>query len=125
MPNLPISTKTPASRKRPVGRPRSDGKPHLTKSEVFKVSAKLIAQYGYAGTGIRLIASELDISTASFFHLFGSKDAMLNQLIVFATQHSLDFHARVRALNLPPEIALYKSLFEETRAVASADRSDI
>ena len=34
---------------RPVGRPRGDGRPHLTREEVFVVTARLVAQHGVSG----------------------------------------------------------------------------
>jgi len=112
--------------RRPVGRPRSDGKPHLTRKRVFEVCAKLIAEHGYAGTGIRMMAAALDASPASLFNLFGSKDGLLNELIVFAAQPSIDFHKEITAetarLGTAPEVTLYKSIYEETLAVSSADR---
>jgi len=108
--------------RRPVGRPRGDGKPHLTRERVFAVSARLIAQHGFAGTSIRMIARELNASPASLFHLFESKTALLNGLIAYAASPSLAFYAQMVDLDAPPDVALYKSIYEEVRAVASADR---
>ena len=110
-----------AARRRPVGRPRSDGKAHLTKERVFEVSARLIAQHGYAGAGVRMIAAELGASTASFFHLFPSKDDLLNALIAYAAEPSFAFYAQLGAQRLPGDAALYKCVLEETRAVSEAD----
>ena len=112
----------PPKHHRPVGRPRADGKSHLTRQDVFLVSAKLIAQRGYSGASIRMIAQELNASAASIFHLFKTKAELLNGLIAFAAQPSLAFYANLRQLNLPPDSALFKSIYEETLLVASADR---
>lgn len=108
--------------RRPVGRPRTDGKPHLSRARVFAVCARLIAEHGFAGTGIRLMAKELGASPASLFHLFGSKDGLLDELIAFAAAPSIAFHDRMRSLDVPPAVALYRSVHEETRTVAAADR---
>ena len=75
--------------KRPVGRPRANGKAQLDRSTLLLGTAKLIAANGYSGTSIRMIASELDVSTASIFHLFPTKDALLNALIAFVAAPSL------------------------------------
>ncbi len=108
--------------KRPVGRPRADGKPQLTKEAVFFVAAKHIARDGYAGTSIRKIAAELKAAPASVFNLFPTKDALLNELLGFAAAPSMVFYEELNKLNLPPEVALFKSVMEEATAVASADR---
>lgn len=108
--------------RRPVGRPRGDGKPHLTRQRVFETCTKLIAQHGFAGTSIRMMATALDASPASLFNLFGSKDGLLNQLIAYAAQGSLAFHQAIRAVKAAPEALLYKSIFEEVIVVASADQ---
>ncbi|HBM90073.1 MAG: TetR/AcrR family transcriptional regulator [Parvibaculaceae bacterium] len=114
----------PAAKKvrRPVGRPRADGKPQLTKEAVFLVAAKHIAQDGYAGASIRKIAAELKAAPASVFNLFPTKDVLLNELLGFAAAPSMTFYAELGKLNLPPEVALFKSIMEEVIAVASADR---
>lgn len=106
----------------PVGRPRKNGKPHLTRELVFVASAKLIAENGFAGAGVRAIAAALDASPASLFHLFGSKDGLLNELIAFAAGPSIQFYENLKALDLPPAVAIFKGVFEEAQAVAQADR---
>lgn len=114
--------RVPAGR-RPVGRPRGDGKPHLTRQAVFAASAQLIARHGYGGTSIRMIAAALEASPASLFHLFETKADLLNDMIAFAAGPSLAFYAMVRDLGAPPDVALYKSIYEEVRWVASADQA--
>ena len=114
-------TQTPD--RRPVGRPRGDGRPHLTRDEVFLTAARLISVEGYTGASIRMIAQALGAAPASLFNLFPSKDALLNGLVVYLAAPSLDFYARLDALALPPEVALFKSLFEEAALVASVDRA--
>lgn len=107
--------------KKPVGRPRSNGKPHITRRDVFAASAQLIAEHGYSGTSMRMIAAFLDASTASIFNLFPSKEALVNELIEFMADISLTFYAQLNARALDPAVALYKSVYEETYALASAD----
>ncbi len=118
-----ISEKTPPQKaKRPVGRPRADGRPQLTKEAVFLVAAKHIAWDGFAGSSIRKIAAELKAAPASVFNLFPTKDVLLNELLGFAAAPSMVFYSELTKLNLPPEVALFKSIMEEVIAVASADR---
>jgi AcrR family transcriptional regulator len=115
------SSSKPARPKRAVGRPRGDGKPHLTREHVFAVTAKLVAQHGFSGASTRMIAAALEASPASLFHLFGSKADLLNDMIAYAAGPSGAFYQALGQLGLPPEVALYKSVHEETRVVASAD----
>jgi AcrR family transcriptional regulator len=111
--------------RRPVGRPRNDGKPHLTRRRVFEVCAKLIAEQGFAGTGIRTMAQALDASPASLFNLFGSKEGLLNELIAYAARPALEFYEQLGELNVAAPVGLYKSVFEEVLAVASADQDHV
>lgn len=122
MSDTATSAATSAPKRRPVGRPRGDGKPHLTRDMVLSAAARLMASHGYGGTSIRMIAKDLKASPASLFHLFESKAELLNELIAFAAAPSLAFYAQVNELDLPPDVTLYKSVFEETRMVASFDR---
>ena len=117
------SEKTPPQKtKRPVGRPRADGRPQLTKEAVFLVAAKHIAKDGYAGASIRKIAADLKAAPASVFNLFPTKDVLLNELLCFAATPSMVFYDDLAKFNLPPAVALFKSIVEEVTAVASADR---
>lgn len=89
---------------------------------MFDVCSKLFAQHGFAGTGIRMIANALDASPASLFNLFGSKDQLLIELITFAAQPSFNFYNKLKNVDAPAEVKLYKSIFEEVVLVASAER---
>ncbi len=118
-----IAEKSPEKKaRRPVGRPRADGKPQLTKEAVFLVAAKHIARDGYAGASIRKVATDLGAAPASVFNLFPTKDALLNELVAFAAEPALVFYDALKKLNLPPEVALFKSISEEVTAIASVDR---
>ncbi len=108
--------------KRPVGRPRADGKAHLDRKTLLLTTAKLIADNGYAGTSIRMIATELDVSTASIFNLFPTKDALLNALIEFVAAPSFEFYGKLKKQEAPAAVVLYKSILEEAKAVLSVDR---
>lgn len=109
-------------RKRPVGRPRADGRDHLAPDVLLKASAKLIAKNGYTGTSFRMIAKELDVTTASIFHLYPSKDKLLNALIVYAFRPSLEFYDQLTSTSVPPTVKLFKAIVEEFKAVSSVDR---
>ncbi len=108
--------------KRPVGRPRADGRAHLTTEKLLKVTAKLIAQNGYTGTSFRMIARELDVTIASIFHLYPSKEALLNAMIAHAAKSSIAFYDEINAIPAAPPVKLFKSIVEEFRAVASVDQ---
>ena len=108
--------------KRPVGRPRANGKAQLTRDALLQAAAKLITRNGYTGTSIRMIAAELDITTASIFNLYPSKEKLLNSLIIESTKPFLSFYQELNALEFSPAVALYKSIVEEAKTVGSFDR---
>ena len=115
------SDQTPA--RRPVGRPRGDGRPHLTRPTVFFAAARLIAEHGYAGTSVRMIAQAAGASPASLFNLFASKDELLNALIAYLAQPSLAFYREVETAGARPAAALYRMVHEETALVASVEQA--
>ena len=82
----------------------------------------MIAEFGYAGTGVRMIAAGLGASPASLFNLFANKDEILNGLIAYMAAPSLAFYEEMKGVQ-PPAAALYKMVHDEVLLVASADRA--
>ena len=113
-------SETKKRKKRPVGRPRVDGRSHLTKIDVFRTAAKLMSVFGFTGTSVRMIAQELDCTTASIFNLFPTKKDLFDELITFVAEVPIEFYEELRALNLPPAEALFKSLMEDSMILNSA-----
>lgn len=63
-----------------------------TDLRIKAAAVSLFAQYGYAGTSIRDIAKVVGIRTASIYHFFESKEAVLIE-ILREGQHTLNLHA--------------------------------
>ena len=103
-----------------MGRPRADGRRHLTKIDVFRISAKLMSVFGFTGTSVRMIAQELDCTTASIFNLFPSKKDLFDELITFVSEAAFEFYQNLMALEPTPAEALFKSLMEDSVALTSA-----
>ncbi|MGE0624355.1 MAG: TetR/AcrR family transcriptional regulator [Pseudomonadales bacterium] len=109
--------------KRPVGRPRADGRPPLSKPAVFAAAATLIADHGYAGTSLRMIADALGASAPSLSQMFSSKQRLLVELVAHLADVSIRFHERLEGLSLLPAVRLHKMVREEVMAVSSANGS--
>lgn len=105
---------------RPVGRPRADGKPPLERREVLLTAGKLITEHGYAGTSLRLIAEALGTSAPAILQRFGNKAELLNELVRLMADVSVHFHSSLEALNLSPDVRLYKMVHSEVMALASS-----
>lgn len=56
-------------------------KVHLIKDEIAEVAAKLFAEKGYVGTSMRNIAEALNVSVASLYYHFESKEDMVYSVI--------------------------------------------
>jgi len=110
-----------ATRKRPVGRPRADGRPPLSRPAVFAAAATLVAEHGYAGTSLRMIAESLDASAPSLSQMFSSKQRLLVELVTYLAQVSIRFHEQLNALALPPAVQLHRMVREEVIAVGRAN----
>jgi AcrR family transcriptional regulator len=111
--------------KRPVGRPRADGRPHVTRDDVFGAAIKLIAEKGYAGTSLRMIADDLGVQAPSILNLFKTKDRILIDLVSHLSQYCLDFYQAVDCLELDPDVCVYKMIYEDTMALATQTRDVI
>lgn len=109
--------------RRPVGRPRADGAPPLSKARVFEAAASLIAEYGYAGTSLRMIAESLGARAPSLSQMFSSKQRLLLELVDALAAVSIHFHEQLEAMDLPPAVRLHRMVHEEVRAVGSANRA--
>lgn len=51
-----------------------------TRRKIIDVATRLMRTYGYEETSIRQICDESDISTGSFYHLFPSKQSLLDEI---------------------------------------------
>jgi len=67
-----------------------------------------------------MIARAAETSPASIFNLFESKDALLNSLIAYTAGSSFDFYKKITSLTSAPDVVLYKSIYEEVLAIATA-----
>lgn len=68
---------------------RSDGQ--RTKKRILQTCVRLFLENGYTQTTLQQICREAQVSTGSFFNLFGSKDGVLKELlsVMFRNQFAL------------------------------------
>ncbi|MBV1906862.1 MAG: TetR/AcrR family transcriptional regulator [Pseudomonadales bacterium] len=111
--------------KRPVGRPRADGRAHITREDVFKAATRLIAQRGYAGTSLRMIAEKLGVQAPSILNLFKTKDRILIDLVVHLSRYSLNFYQALEEQGLASEVMIYKMVYEECRVLSIEKNREI
>lgn len=52
---------------------------------ILQVAEKLFAEHGFDGTSIRMISKEAGINVAMVSYYFGSKESLLEKLIIFRT----------------------------------------
>lgn len=106
--------------KRPVGRPRLDGRAQLTRDQLIDAAAKLMSQYGYSGTSIRMIAQELNVTTASVFNYYPSKRELFSVVMRTVSTPVFAFHKALAKLSLAPSEELFKTIVEDAMAVITA-----
>jgi AcrR family transcriptional regulator len=102
------------------GRPRADGRPPITRRQVLAAAATLISERGFGETSIRMIADFLNARASTVFHHFPSKDLILDELVSELFRVERHFVQQVVEADLPPEVALYKLIFEDL-LVGAAD----
>lgn len=98
-----------------LGRPRSDGRPPVHRDDILRAAQKLFSENGYSGTSIRALARALDIHATSIFHHFPTKEAILETLIDMAFGTERDFFRGLSELPVPPDVALYKAVYEDVQ----------
>lgn len=79
---------------------RSDGL--RTKNKILAACTRLFLENGYHRTTLQQICKEAQVSTGSFFNLFGSKDGVLLELIRFVYQKQFSFARSTAGGALPP-----------------------
>lgn len=86
---------------------RSDGQ--RTKKRILQTCVRLFLENGYSQTTLQQICKEAQVSTGSFFNLFGSKDGVLKELlsVMFRNQFALaqsTAGGALRAYRVPEEL---------------------
>jgi AcrR family transcriptional regulator len=59
---------------------RRERKKRAMRANILATATRLFSEHGYHETTVGQIADELDISSATFFNYFGSKDAIIQEL---------------------------------------------
>jgi AcrR family transcriptional regulator len=73
-----------ASKKKPSRRePLSMELPQGRHMEILQQALKLVADRGYAGASLRELARRVNMSQPSLYHYFDSKDALVEQCLLF------------------------------------------
>ncbi len=84
-----------------------------TRQEILATSARLFAERGLVGTTMRAIAEECGIQAASLYHHFGSKDALIAEIMTRSSEHVVGLYDQIRAADLEP-VARFKALIRAT-----------
>lgn len=79
---------------------RSDGQ--RTKKRILTACVRLFLENGYHQTTLQQICKEAQVSTGSFFNIFGSKDGVLLELVSFMYQEQFTFAKNTAGKVLPP-----------------------
>lgn len=88
---------------------------------VFEICIKLIVEYGFVGMSICMMVIVLDVFFVLFFNLFGFKDGLLNELILYVVQVLFFFYDELKVVEVDLEVLLYKSIYEEVIVVVLVD----
>ncbi len=81
-----------------------------TRQRILTAASTLFAQKGYHGTSTREIATAVGIQQPSLFHHFGSKEAIMGELIDFDLDEPLAVAEREAVAEGSPAVRLYRYL---------------
>ena len=75
------------SRKQTPSVPTSSSKSEKSRDAILKSAAKLFGRQGFSATTLRQIASKAKIEAGSIYYYFGSKDAILDEVLDRGLRH--------------------------------------
>lgn len=112
---METTAQTQAPVKKPRGRPAGDETEDI-RSAILDTAEQLFARNGYAATSVRAIADEVNVNPAMIHYYFGSKNALLKQVLDRTLEPLADAIAGMRTEGRAPaaEIArlLLKTFYE-------------
>jgi len=101
---------------------RTIAKDHDQKrAHILKTAARVFAEEGFDRASVSLLARECGISKANIYHYYGSKDALLFDLLDTNLSELLARMERVSVEGLSPEEAFEKTLVEILLAYEGQD----
>lgn len=85
---------TAESQQRPAASQRVVRKHQIRREAILKAAAEIFAEMGYHRTSLEEVADRLDLTRASLYHYFSSKDALLSECLEFGSQGALQTLAK-------------------------------
>lgn len=76
------------------------------RKRIDRAALELFSKKGFAATGIRELAEAAGISTASLYHYMGTKDDLLERIIIRSMERTLSFGRSITALSEDPAVQL-------------------
>jgi AcrR family transcriptional regulator len=65
----------------------------IRREQICRAAAKVISEHGFAGTTMRMVAQEADVSTGMLNHYFANRMELLTEALVFVSQRQQDREA--------------------------------
>ncbi len=72
-------------------------------NEILEVATELFAKKGYASTSMREISENLDITKATLYHYFKSKEQILFEILNNVMDEALESLEKISKMDIPPE----------------------
>jgi AcrR family transcriptional regulator len=91
-----------------------------TRERILREASLLFATKGYHGTSTREIAAAVGIQQPSLFHHFGSKDAIMDELIAFDLDEPVAVAEREAGAAGSPALRLYRYLVWDVAFLCSS-----
>lgn len=88
------------NQQRPAVSQRVIRKHQVRREGILKAAAEIFAEMGYHRTSLEEIADRLDLTRASLYHYFSSKDALLSECLEFGSQGALQALAKAEEAHL-------------------------
>src|SRR5579871_5034981 len=90
----------------------------VRREQICRAAAKVIAEQGFAGTTMRMVAEEAGVSTGMLNHYFANRMAMLEETLIFVSTRQQEREAAAIE-GLEPGEARLRAL---VRSVLPTDR---
>jgi len=88
---------------------------------ILRVAARVVAEHGYHHTSLEMVAEQVDLTKASLYHYFDSKDALLSACFEAVAQRTIDRLSAVADAAPTPLDALRDLVAEQLKILVLDD----
>lgn len=89
--------------------------------EILRIASKVLAERGYHNTSLEMISEQMDLTKASLYHYFDSKDALFEACLARVAERSIERFALVDDETQPAPVRLRALVVEDLKILTKEE----